>query len=146
VLKGDHREAHLLRMHLQATTRCQSLIPMELRPRHLLITSIEILEILGLEVACIYVCMQDDQNGQKTMVLSSADKIRLTPFILSVLYYFSSKLPSLAADGNTIIYWPWYVCMELTKTTSIITTYIDHKLFCPMQICLHYIHYIIILT
>jgi hypothetical protein len=31
----------------------------------------------------MHLCMQDDQNGQKTMVLPSADKTRLTRFILS---------------------------------------------------------------
>jgi hypothetical protein len=46
--------------------------------------------------------MQDDQNGQKTMVLTSADKTRLTKF------FFSSKRSSLAADGNTLMNLPWY--------------------------------------
>jgi hypothetical protein len=31
----------------------------------------------------MHLCMPDDQNGQKTMVLPSADKTRLTRFILS---------------------------------------------------------------
>jgi hypothetical protein len=39
-------------------------------------------------------CMQEDQNGQKTMVLQSADKTRLTRFILSN-FFISSKQPSL---------------------------------------------------
>jgi hypothetical protein len=51
--------------------------------------------------------MQDDQNGQKTMVLPSADKTRLTHFILSK-NIFSSKWPSRVADGNTIMNLPWY--------------------------------------
>jgi hypothetical protein len=46
----------------------------------------------------MHLCMQEDQNGQKTMVLPSADKTRLTRFILSK--------KSLEADGNTIIYLP----------------------------------------
>jgi hypothetical protein len=52
----------------------------------------------------MHLCMLDDQNGQKTMVLPSADKTRLTHFILSKK--FSSKWPSLAADGNTIMNLP----------------------------------------
>jgi hypothetical protein len=40
------------------------------------------------------------------MVLPSADKTRLTRFILSKK--ISSKRPSLAADGNTIMNLPWY--------------------------------------
>jgi hypothetical protein len=50
--------------------------------------------------------MQDDQNGQKTMVLPSADKTRLTRVILSKK--ISSKRSCLAADGNTIMNLPWY--------------------------------------
>jgi hypothetical protein len=51
--------------------------------------------------------MQDDQNGQKTMVLPSDDKTRQPRFILSKIY-FKSQRPSLAADGNTIMNLPWY--------------------------------------
>jgi hypothetical protein len=36
----------------------------------------------------MHLCMQDDQNGQKTMVLPSAEKTRLTHFILSKKKYF----------------------------------------------------------
>jgi hypothetical protein len=50
--------------------------------------------------------MQDDQNGQKTIVLPSADKTRLTRFILSKK--INSKQPCLGADGNTIMNLPWY--------------------------------------
>jgi hypothetical protein len=43
----------------------------------------------------------------KKMVLPSADKTRLTRFIL--LKKNSGKRPSLAAaDGNTIMNMPWY--------------------------------------
>jgi hypothetical protein len=49
----------------------------------------------------IHLRMQDDQNGQKIMVFPSAEKTRLTRF-----KYFSSKRPSLAADGNTIMNLP----------------------------------------
>jgi hypothetical protein len=53
--------------------------------------------------------MQDDQNGQKTMVLPSAEKTMLTRFIGCIKkYIFSGKRPSLAADGNTIMNLPWY--------------------------------------
>jgi hypothetical protein len=51
----------------------------------------------------MHLCTQDDQNGEKTMVLPSADKTRLTRFILSGKNIFSSKRPSLAADGSTIM-------------------------------------------
>jgi hypothetical protein len=49
-----------------------------------------------------HLLMQDDQNGQNTMALPSADKTRLTHFIPSKNIY-SSKRPSLAADGNNIV-------------------------------------------
>jgi hypothetical protein len=55
----------------------------------------------------MHLCVQDDQNGQKMMVLPSAEKARLTHFILSK-NIFSSKQPSLTADGNTIMNLPWY--------------------------------------
>jgi hypothetical protein len=51
--------------------------------------------------------MKDNQNGQKMMVLPSADKTRLTHFILSK-NIFSSKRSSLAADGDFIMSLPWY--------------------------------------
>jgi hypothetical protein len=49
-------------------------------------------------------CMQDYQIGQIMIVLPSAEKTRLTHFIL--LKKISSKLPSLTADGNTIMNLP----------------------------------------
>ena len=52
--------------------------------------------------------MQDDQNGQKTMVLTSAEETRLTCFILLQNIFFRSNQPSLTADVNTIINLPWY--------------------------------------
>jgi hypothetical protein len=51
--------------------------------------------------------MQDDQNGQKTMVLTSAEEARLTCFILLQNIFFCSKQPSLTADVNTIMNLPW---------------------------------------
>jgi hypothetical protein len=52
--------------------------------------------------------MQDDQNGQKMMVLTSAEETRLTRFILLQNIFFWSNQPSLTADVNTIINLPWY--------------------------------------
>ncbi len=52
--------------------------------------------------------MQDDQNGQKMMVLTSAEETRLTCFILLQNIFFWSNQPSLTADVNTIINLPWY--------------------------------------
>jgi hypothetical protein len=52
--------------------------------------------------------MQNDQNGQKTMVLTSAEETRLTCFILLQNTFFCSKQPSLTADVNTIMNLPWY--------------------------------------
>jgi len=56
----------------------------------------------------MYLCMQDNQNGQKMMVLTSAEETRLTCFILLQNIFFWSNLPSLTADVNTIINLPWY--------------------------------------
>ncbi len=56
----------------------------------------------------MHLCMQDDQNGQKTMVLTSAEETRLTCFILLQNIFFWSNQPSLTADVNTIINLPWY--------------------------------------
>jgi hypothetical protein len=80
----------------------------------------------------MHLCKQNDQNGQKTIVLPSADKTRLTRFILSK-NMFSCKRPSLAADGNTIMNLPWYprkivhfslVLSPSRPKTSMIVTYI----------------------
>jgi hypothetical protein len=57
------------------------------------------IEILGLKVG-MHLCMQDDQNGQKTIVLTSAEETRLTCFMV-LQNIFCSKQPSLADDGNT---------------------------------------------
>ncbi len=56
----------------------------------------------------MHLCMQDDQNGQKTLVLTSAEETRLTCFILLQNIFFWSNQPSLTADVNTIINLPWY--------------------------------------
>ena len=56
----------------------------------------------------MHLCMQDNQNGQKTMVLTSAEETRLTCFILLQNIFFWSNQPSLTADVNTIINLPWY--------------------------------------
>ncbi len=56
----------------------------------------------------MHLCMQDDQNGQKMMVLTSAEESRLTCFILLQNIFFWSNQPSLTADVNTIINLPWY--------------------------------------
>ena len=56
----------------------------------------------------MHLCMQDDQNGQKMMVLTSAEETRLTCFILLQNIFFWSNQPSLTADVNTIINLPWY--------------------------------------
>jgi hypothetical protein len=45
---------------------------------------------------------------QKTMVLTSAEEIRLTCFILLQNIFFCSKQPSLTAAVNTIMNLPWY--------------------------------------
>jgi hypothetical protein len=46
----------------------------------------------------MHLCMQDDQNGPKTMVLSSADKTRLSRFKYTLDFFISRKQPSLTAD------------------------------------------------
>jgi hypothetical protein len=53
--------------------------------------------------------MQDDQNGQKTMVLTSAEETGLT-FLYDCKIYFSlvNNIGSLTADVNTIMNLPWY--------------------------------------
>jgi hypothetical protein len=56
----------------------------------------------------MHLCMQDDQNGQKMIVLTSAEETRLTCFILLQNIFFWSNQPSLTADVNTIINLPWY--------------------------------------
>jgi hypothetical protein len=57
----------------------------------------------------MHLCMHYDQNGQETMVLPSADKTRLTHFILlKTIFLVANGLCSLAADGNTIMNLPWY--------------------------------------
>ncbi len=56
----------------------------------------------------MHLCMQDDQNGQKMMVLTSAEETRLTCCILLQNIFFWSNQPSLTADVNTIINLPWY--------------------------------------
>jgi hypothetical protein len=56
----------------------------------------------------MHLCMQDDQNGRKTRVLTSAEETRLTCFILLQNIFFCSKQPSLTADVNTIMNLPWY--------------------------------------
>ncbi len=56
----------------------------------------------------MHLCMQDDQNGQKMMVLTSAEETRLTCFIQLQNIFFWSNQPSLTADVNTIINLPWY--------------------------------------
>ncbi len=56
----------------------------------------------------MHLCMQDDQNGQKTMVLTSAEETRLTCFILLQNIFFWSNQPNLTANVNTIINLPWY--------------------------------------
>ncbi len=56
----------------------------------------------------MHLCMQDDQNGQKMMVLTSAEETRLTCFILLQNIFIWSNQPSLTADVNTIINLPWY--------------------------------------
>jgi hypothetical protein len=66
------------------------------------------IEILGLEVGCTYLCMQNNQNGQKTMVVTYAEETRLSCFILLHTILFCSKQPSLTADVNTILNLPWY--------------------------------------
>jgi hypothetical protein len=52
--------------------------------------------------------MHADQNGQKMMVLTSAEETRLTCFKLFQNASFCSKQPSLTADVNTIMNLPWY--------------------------------------
>jgi hypothetical protein len=48
--------------------------------------------------------MQDDQSGQKTMVLTSAEETRLTCFLYYDKKNFCSKQPSLTVDVNTIAF------------------------------------------
>jgi hypothetical protein len=57
---------------------------------------IKTIEILKTRIG-MHLCMQGDQNGQKTSVLPPADK---TPFY-TIEKKLTSKRPSLAADGNT---------------------------------------------
>jgi hypothetical protein len=42
-----------------------------------------------------HLCMQHDKNGRKMMVLPSADKKRLTHFLLSKINIFTRERPSL---------------------------------------------------
>jgi hypothetical protein len=56
----------------------------------------------------MHLCMQDDQNGQKTIMLTSSEENRLTCFILLQNIFFCNKQPSLTADVNTIMNLPWY--------------------------------------
>jgi hypothetical protein len=56
--------------------------------------------------------MQDDQNGQKTMVLTSAEETDL--FYTITKYFFCSEQPSLTADVNTIILqvYTYLICLQ----------------------------------
>jgi hypothetical protein len=71
-------------------------------------SSVSIIEIVVNSRRRMHLCMQDDQNGQKMMVLTSAEETRLTCFILLQNIFFWSNQPSLTADANTIINFPWY--------------------------------------
>jgi hypothetical protein len=60
----------------------------------------------------MHLCMQDDQNGQKTMVLTSAEETDL--FYTITKYFFCSEQPSLTADVNTIILqvYTYLICLQ----------------------------------
>jgi hypothetical protein len=60
----------------------------------------------------MHLFMQDDQNGQKTMVLTSAEE-----YILLQIF-FCSKQPSPTADVNTIINLPWYPRIRFSLALS----------------------------
>jgi hypothetical protein len=61
------------------------------------------------------ICMQDDQNGQKTMALPSADKTKLTGFILSKKKIF------LVANGLVwqLMVTPLFTCLDYKGFSSI---------------------------
>jgi hypothetical protein len=73
--------------------------------RFLLFLLVSPIEILEQDVGCIYVC-RAIKKAEKMLVLPSADKSRPNRFILSKNIYFSSKQPSLTADGHTIMNLP----------------------------------------
>jgi hypothetical protein len=54
----------------------------------------------------MHLCMQDDENGQKMMVLPSAEKTRLTHFF-TIKFFFCSERFSPKADNNTTMYLPY---------------------------------------
>jgi hypothetical protein len=65
------------------------------------------IEILGLHRSGMHLCMQDNQKGQKTMVLPSAENTSLTHFVLpgkNILFFnFLECKWSLVCNQTSLI-------------------------------------------